>query len=512
MADKPDNPDKKNIWSRIKRILLAPFRRSEAGDVIVANVGEGAQNVVIGKDIIQIGTLEVPAVPVIISLVVLALVAALGLWLALVPNEMPTNRFNIAVTEFGQLDVQGQVNRSEDGQALSEWVFMELEKEYTAFPKEIDRPVVWHDSLGFLKERIKLGPIEGSTPEERAEAAADLAQKIGANLIIYGYFSASGSPNADQRQFTPEFYLKEIANEADEMVGPHQLGAPIGLQLPLDPNDLTTSQYLERQLGPRTDLLIWFTQGLVLDLGGYHADAFNVFEQAEAQLQSLDTGQGAEVHYYFKGREALFLGREDATWLEQAEEAFTRALNANPQYARAHIGLGGVYYERAQQLPPDLRMETGDLTQAIDEYTKAVEKGPASPGTQIELKGRLGLGTAYRLQGETFLHLGQNDEAAQAYGKAIAQLEAVLPLVNVDYHRLLAQGYLALGAAYQGQGHALLVQAETEQSQLALEKAQAAYAACITQADQEPYDTFLQRLKDNRCLPYQESVIQALTD
>jgi len=504
----PDSNDKQNkIWSNwLKNALSSLLGKKERGDVIVGTVGAGARNIAIGKNIIQVGSLKVPTLPVVASLLVMALAATLALWLLLVPSQMPVNSFNVAVAEFGQVDADGRMIRSEDGRNLSQWMFTELQKEYKTFPADTDPPVVWHDSMGPTRKRARIGLIRGDTPEARAEAAAALARRIKADMVIYGnLFEDEG-----QIGFAPEFYIAEIENEADEMVGPYQLGAPIALRSPIDPHDEKTSLYLRNQLGSRTDLLTWFTRGLVYDLAGYHQDAFDVFQQAETELQSWDDSQGQEIHYYFKGREALFLSRDDEAWLPIAEEAFRQALSLNADYARAHIGLGGVYYQRAQYLPPDLRLETRDLDRAIAEYEQAVEKGANSLGTQVPLKGRLGLGFAYRLQGEAYLHRGEYEQAIAAFDQASAYLEAALPLIGDDQHRLLAQSYLALGATYHQKAHVLYVQGRLEESGPIYEKARAAYTECITQADEDFYDKDLRDLKANRCLPFRDDVQQVL--
>ncbi|MFN8569206.1 MAG: hypothetical protein U0Z44_17180 [Kouleothrix sp.] len=54
--------------------------------MIVATIGAGARDVVVGKNILRIGTLVVPALPVVIALVAALLSATLGLWLYLVPR------------------------------------------------------------------------------------------------------------------------------------------------------------------------------------------------------------------------------------------------------------------------------------------------------------------------------------------------------------------------------------------------------------------------------------------
>jgi hypothetical protein len=75
-----------------------------SGDVIIANVGPGASDVVVGKHIFKIGTLVIPALPLMIALIVTLAGSAAGLWAYLIPATMPPGTFNVAVAEFSQLD------------------------------------------------------------------------------------------------------------------------------------------------------------------------------------------------------------------------------------------------------------------------------------------------------------------------------------------------------------------------------------------------------------------------
>ncbi len=59
MAEKPSKPDNKKSNTWLQRIF-AQWKPRARGDHIAAQVGEGAKNVVVGKNIIQIGTLRVP--------------------------------------------------------------------------------------------------------------------------------------------------------------------------------------------------------------------------------------------------------------------------------------------------------------------------------------------------------------------------------------------------------------------------------------------------------------------
>ncbi len=88
-----------------------PQRRRGKGDVIAARVGEGAEGVAVGKNIVQIGTVVVPLVPLIGILAALVAVVSLLAWNLLIrPSQLEpmAGLFNIAVANFGQLDEAGR--------------------------------------------------------------------------------------------------------------------------------------------------------------------------------------------------------------------------------------------------------------------------------------------------------------------------------------------------------------------------------------------------------------------
>jgi tetratricopeptide (TPR) repeat protein len=451
----------------------------------------------------------------LLGLLALVILMAYLAWIYLVPNKMPVHGFNVAVAEFGQVDAQGHVSPSEDGQYLSEWMFGELQAESRNLPA--GQPInFWHDSMGMFKKREKIGLITGSTPAERNAAAKAVAERIGANMVIYGNIAVDENPV----DFTPEFYVAAIRHEADELVGQHQLGSPIQVQLPIDLYDDRTSIFFEKRLGGRVDALVWFTRGLVHDLSGDHSEALKTFREAETELKNWDDDQGKDILYYFIGREALFLSNKDFNedvdsleteeLLNKAEEAFKKALEINPNYTRGHIGLGGVYFQQAQQLSPEQKLQTDDLDLAIDHYKLAVEGAVNSAEPQVEIKGLLGLGLAHRLKGDAYLRTQTYDEAGPVYDLAIEEIESALARLSQDQYRLLAQAYLGLGAAYEGKAYLTrFIQQEADASKPLYEDARAAYEHCIEQADQSPYDDLLQKIK-NYCDPYGQEVQKVL--
>jgi tetratricopeptide (TPR) repeat protein len=475
---------------------------------LVLGLDRGDTEIVSGKNIIKIGTVVIPAVPLLVLLLVVGAVSVFLGWYFLVPDRMSQDTFNVIVAEFGQIDAQGNVSHSEDGWNLSEWMFKQLQDEYKNWPTK--PPVVWHDSLGLFEKKATIGIIAGNTPEERSQAAQEVAERLGAHMVIYGNIAIDENPP----QFIPEFYIAEIRNEADEIVGRHQLGAPLEVRLPIDLYDLRASTFFEGKLGVRVDALVWFTRGLALDLSGRHEDALAVFKQAatEEQLNSWQDDQGREILYYFIGQEALFLSRENSEFLDEAEEAFKKALAINPVYTRAHIGLGGVYFQQTQLLPPEQRLQTDYLDLAIEQYILAVEGGSDSPGAQVEIKGLLALGKAYRLQAEAYLHAGEYETAGPIYDMAIEKIQKAIERLSQDQHRLLAEAHLGLGVAYEGKAHIRYVAGDKTESKFLYEAAHAAYTKCVKEADEEFYDSQLQNVKTNYCSPYSEDVQQVLNN
>ena len=490
----------------LKRKLASWVGRPRGRDVIAANIGESARWVIVGKYNIQIGHLVLPTLPVVLTLVLIIASTATYLWFKLVPAEMPISpmNMNIAIAQVGLSDSTSKLLESKDGSNLSEWIYRALISGYAEFP--FSQPVIWHDSMSLLRKRATIGLIEGSTPQERTDSAAALAERIKANMVIYGVMSAEGN----QAFFTPEFYVADVLSQADELVGPHQLGNPIRLQLPFDPFDMRTSAYLRAELGDRVEALTWLSRAIVEDTNGRHSDALAVLEQAGSELRDWDYDEGKEILYYFIGREALYLSRQDPSWLARAEDAYLTALEINPGYARAHFGLGGVYYSLAQVQGDQLVSQADTLDLAMRHYELAIAQASTSPGSNVELKAQLGLGTVLRLLGQDYLEARQYESAAAVLDDAIQTIEEALPMIKQADHRLLAEAYLALGAAYHQQAYISQVTGDELTSLSLYQQAEAAYSECIRHAEADLYDSSSQDQKAKGCEPYRLDVLEAI--
>jgi len=473
--------------SWLRRRLAELLGRGARGDVIAAYVGPNARDVIVGKNIVKVGTLVVPTLPLLALLAVV--VSALGFWGAnfLGPAKM-SSTYNVAVAGIGQLDTAGRMHRSELGELSGGWIFEDLVDQNDK-QAVVNRVEIWHDSLPITQKRVRLGFIAGATPEERAAAAEALAARVRADVVIYGYLS----PDSAAPELIVEFYVSSrLSGESAEIIGRYQLGDPIPVPPHFDVNDSLAKEKLGSLVATRGAAAFWLVLGLRDDLLGEPAKALAVLQQAEQQLPLWKPrGEGKEILYYLMGREALFLERD-----EQAEEAAARALDSNPGYARAEIVMGGVYLRRAKQaLAPDgagvdESLRLSDV--AIGHYGRALQPAPASAGPLIETVARLALGSAYYLQGEAYLILDDVEAAGRLFGQTVAEVEPLLaPLDQAGQHRLLAQAYGYLGMALYQQGWLSVAHGNQAAGRALYEQARDAYARCLEQGQAAPEDDLL---------------------
>ncbi|MCL5999663.1 MAG: hypothetical protein M1546_26915 [Chloroflexi bacterium] len=492
MGQTPDQ--EKNPLKRLAQLV----RSARQGDVVAAEVGEGARGVAVGKNIVQIGTLVVPLLPLLAILIALLVTAGAVAYLNLVPAHMPVDPdfpyFNVVIADFGQVEQDGRVSASDAGRRLSGYMYDALMRELQGLPDLQDRfkISVWNDSMSTLQKRVTIGAMASMT------AAQQLAQDVGANVVIFGNFKAGQDANS----FVPEFYVAPLHNEADEIVGWHQLGSPIersGLNLRIELID-------------RQKLLTSFTVGLLYDLYGRQTDALKQFEAALQALRSANPDKpdqalkGAEVLQFFIGRENLYLERDVA-----AEQAFTASLQTNPDYARAHIGLGGVYYQRAERYEPGQMLDQPEWQQALAEYQRALEEAPQATGALLAVKARMGLGFTYALVGQSHLERGELADADQAYDQAITLIEQTLPDLQ-NQHRLLAQSYAVLGTAY---GQRAAIPSENEAARALYTKSIESYDNCIKQGGNggNPSDALLiDKVIEGVCRPNLDAVKRGLAE
>jgi tetratricopeptide (TPR) repeat protein len=451
-----------------------------AGQIAVAQPQERVR-----RKTVQIGTLTLPLFPLLVLPVLIVAALAFGAAGFVGPAQM-SGRFNVAIADVGIQGPDGRMHRSAESQLLTRWVVDRVKEANGASPQ--GGVSLWHDGLSLREKRTRLGMISGETAQDRAEAAARLADRINAHVVIYGHITSDSSPP----RLILEFYVApRVRLESTAVVGRYQLGDPIPVPAGFEKDPLA-AEALATRVQDRSALLFWLMLGLRDDLLGRPADALATLRQAEAQLTTLrEQGDGKEHLYYLKGRAALFLDSYD-----EAEAALQQALASNPGYARAQLALGSVYLDRAQtlQTPEERMQDPGDMEAAVRNYGAALVLARDANEPLTEVIGHLALAGAYRLEAETYKSVASPDfaRAAGLYDQAIGELRLVLdPLDTAQQIRLLAQAYSTLGAAYLQKGQLLEIQGDGSAARVQYQAAREAYNGCIEQGAKAPDDDLL---------------------
>lgn len=441
---------------------------------------------------IAIGKLNIPIVPLIAALGIgLAALILIGFASArtqqqlqqILPTATPlklTGDFNVLVAEFGEETPDGVVESTERSRQLSRTVFETLQAQKEAIPTVALREAV--DLRYADPVALGLQVIDEAT-------AVQAGQRVGAQMVIYGTLDRQGD-------FIPKFYIAPVTRgEIDVLnTGQFQLGEqPIRFGVDASFNANT-------DLRVRSSALMYLIMGLTYDLFGRVEQSLEVYKQAEDQLKVLpEQGQGKENLYFFLGQAAFYKQfktddeQERETLNTEAEAAFKQALNSNPTYSRAMIGLGSVLSARLQRLDNITRaLEMPDLGEMFAWYEKAEAQAQTDRDPFMERWANFNLAGAYYLQGAAYRFKGDAERATQSFEKALElneQAEAYLS--SSQRVRELAQVYLLQGAIRKQYAETLAAQGDRAGAQSQYQEAKKYYQACIDQSARVAGDVFL---------------------
>jgi tetratricopeptide (TPR) repeat protein len=508
----------------LRQTLDRLLRRSNRADVIAANVGEGAQGVAVGKNIVQIGSIVIPFWSVLLLLGVILGGAATAAYALRGPTKM-TGLFNVAIATFAE-ETDGAVGSSRDGTQLSQWVFDVLKNQQAQYETSAvgasNSVRIWHDSLGWREQGATIGYVDGTTLKEREANAAIIADRIGADVLLYGTLTP-------QNTIDLRFYVSPqlgTGGSSNTLAGHYQLGA----QVPVNRANIRAQA---TALTVRNSALFWLVNGLSYAGQGYPAEALAVLEQAEAQLKTIwkERNEGKEILYHFQGESALFLA-VDATdeaefnqYIQRAEAALKRALASNPNYLRANIVAGSVEYVRSQCLllaspcaetPTSYNDSLTHAQNAVAAYRETLalaEQSPAEPWAKGVAP--MQLGAAYILLGRIYYAQGEDDPALEHLTQGIDVVGPSLGfLLESREHRLVIQAYIELGNAYRLIGNIKREQQSWAESRDAYTKARNIFDRCITQRSdaqqQETNDQFVSQNLIPLCREYNAAVVTEL--
>lgn len=509
MTDSEPEPQEQTNWlaHQWQRV-----RGQAKRDVIIAQVGDDAENIAVGKNIWQINIAgRNLTIPVFIATACLLSIVGYFLFRQYEylwnPSQM-TGTFRIAVAEFGEVKKNGKVGYSEHGESLSKTVFDSIQQQYEEHPTIDSNDItIWHDSLGRETKNVQISVITGRNSAEREEQARAVANKISADLVIYGQLDSTDSPDSLELEF---FYRsKKVSNEYDLTHGQHRAGKPILVSPSFTDDPSLARLQIGEPLEARAKVLSLIAIGLTYDVLGDVNNSLVQFQIAKDQhLQFEEDDSGLESVNYFVGRAALFQG-DDAT----AEEAFTQAIALDANYTQAYIGLGSVYLARAQRVDARVHLQNlGDLERAIEYYRMGESLASESNDVLHQSIAKLGLGQAYRVRGEASFRAekgtSNRDEDAVAlnfFEQAIDELTQIEDsFEQSEQYRLWAQTLQSKGIAYLQSALLFREEGDETTAKQFLNQAAEAFHQCNNQQLNAPEDKILtKKILTNKALAKQ---------
>jgi tetratricopeptide (TPR) repeat protein len=336
---------------------------------------------------------------------------------------MPAVGFNVAVSPFRELTADGRVTPSPTGDALASALFDQLDTELAQIKTTTGIPIN-------RRSPEETEPVEGVTREQRASAASRVAQRLNADVVVYGVLDSAASG----RRFVPEFYLSERSlAKAEELAGQHELGAGVGTKG--DVANLVVPKLVGDRVLGRMRAMTQFVIGLgYYALDGHYGEALAHF-QAAATVEGWNDADGKEVVYLLLGNAAQKTGD-----LDRAEAAYQRAVAINPEYARGRLGVAETLFQRAKGTCEAGDADSGGLQRAVGAFRGALDAQVQPALSDVELKADLGLGRVYVCLSQA-LHADLWDEAAQAFARVIAAYEGG----NQRVRQLAAEAYAGMG-------------------------------------------------------------------
>jgi hypothetical protein len=417
--------------------------------------------------------------------------------------------FNIAVADAAEHTEEGSPSPTLDSsdQAVAEIIYNGLNEELGQNPNIL----IWHDGPELRDLNVTIGPVGGGTPEAQLQSAAQIAERLQANMVIY--------PASDPSRLQLAFYLAPRPDyNYEDLQGGFQL----------DCSNSTAGQALQEALGPCANALGEIAVGLTEVQLGHSLEALEAF------LNANEAFPASALIQFLIGREYLFLVEREKVlefasdlFETEAEKAFTESAQLDPNYPRAYIGLGSVYFKRAQrqleiakdkaesgeQNPGELTQALQLIDQAISAYDKALSLGTSYPEAGIPLASvaRLGLGNSYRLRGEALTRQGDTAGAMEQYDQAIAALDPTLqPLEEANQIRYLTQAFEYLGSTYEWKAYTRIVDQDYAGGQADYQRALEYFERCIAQADATQDLIVKNDIVGRVCQPGKESIQKRL--
>jgi tetratricopeptide (TPR) repeat protein len=433
-----DHPDALSLLEQDFLEVSRQVAEKEAADAIRLQRARQIQRIMIG-----------------VTLVLVAAVAYLAYTFLIRKTPAVMDGFyNIAVAGLAEGDPAqaAPLSPAEINQAVGEMLSANLQAELGQNPNIL----IWRDGPDLRQKNVTIGPISGEATGMRAGSAVELANRLGADMIIFPVIQQA----AERRLLALEFVVvPRPDNPYEDLQGGIQLNCSVPLEQASDP------AVVQAQLSPCANALAYIALGLTEGNLGHSLEALEAYLKAAQFYPDL-----AFVHF-LAGREYLFLVDRESVlefvrdeFYKQSEAAFKRSIALDAGYPRAHIGLGSVYYKQARDLELEAKPDSGDgasspeqlaqamqlVDQSIAEYGKALDlAGQNASGVPVDSIARQGQGNALKLKGDILLDQGQAEQARLVYEHAVQALEPTIePFEQAGQARYLAQSYEYLGSTY----------------------------------------------------------------
>lgn len=337
-----------------------------------------------------------------------------------VPAPDDIDAFNIVIAQFGQVTADG-IKATEKTRRFAVILCHYLDNEIKENNYDL-KIHVDHQNMPVITEDAQ---------------AARLAKRLNSDLIVYGNVTLDGETGT----FLPSFYVSNRTNDV-EVGGYNQFARPIRFNTNAD-----SEEELTRILRTRAAILVNYIKGLVYL--NHRQRTAEMVEAAEYAFQQA-VNEAETLEEPFQGQEVLYLMLSYVQKMgERYDEALLnldKALELNPEYARALIGLGNIYYTQFVNGDDDPIL----LDQAWDYYQWAMEAKDRPPSAYIDTKAMIGFGNVQIMRVRHTRDLSLLDDAIQRYQWVVKRHEQ-LP-GDRGLARLVAYAYRNLGWVYDLKG------------------------------------------------------------
>jgi len=480
---------------------------------------------------------------------------ALTYWVV-IPRFFPSQMnapFGIAVANIGELDEAGAMHASSFGTALSTEIYKRLIDEYNVARQgaggALDTSVeVWNDSAGRAQKNLNFGAIPGASTAARADAAAALAKRIGAEMVVYGYIT----PRASGQDLHLEFYYATPVELGEPLptAGSKQLGGPIVGATSYRINAEAAHRQMDGPVQLRATGLFWITQVLSYLLADQPEKALEVARSPEAarSLSAWRNEDGRRLWHLVVGQAALYardyddalaeaalaggsdntgapdvnaLMLEGNTYMDRAQLHYLRYVDVNPD----DICVDARNLEAASPTPEDA---AADARRAVVLLEQATALAPDSDWPPVETFARMNLALAYRLRGQVEIFSGDLPAAEITLQQAVDAFDQTLRTFNPELQpQYIGWSQAGLGVTRMLQAHirnvehvtalnaqnAVVADARRSEAEGLLNQSISALQACIAQGPKTMgAPTFQVQILNCACRPYLQQAQTVLDD